>query len=785
MVRTCSFCLFHSNLSPAVSPSGAAEDGNTALVFTVSRSSTTQALTVAYALSGTASAGTDYPTPASSSVAFAIGQSMATVAITPTPDATPEPNETIIFTLTAGAGYGIGTNGSAIGTILSDELPVVQTAAVTGITPTTATSGGNVTSDGGTTVTERGVVYAQAPNPTLANALKLSSGIGTGSFTTSLSSLAIGTTYYLRAYALNAAGTAYGDPVQFTTSTPVGGPGWIPPTGLEHSMTVFAQVERNGSKIETLGSKLAAFTGTSVAGVASPVVGPGGVKLYIVTVWSSQPTATGMPLKAYDASTNEVLDVIETLSFSANGTLGTLTAPVVYHVTPGEVDQSIPLTQGWNWISFNALPGNHSPATVLSQYTPQDNDVIKGTAGSATWFGSQWYPSSGFTLDGGKLYQLRRQQASSTILTVRGLPVPASTAINLVTGWNWLGYVPQAPRAITPALTSASLTNNDLLKSQTDGTATWFGGAWFPDTLLMQPGRGYLLKVASEQTFRYDPAPPAGTPAGPPAAFAPLGLAASSGPGWQAPVGKENSMTLYARVELSGQRMETDGSLLGIFEGTQLSGVAGLVTGPSGKLFPLTAWSDAVFAPGMTLKAWDAATDRIVDLTPAVNFTLNGISGTIANPLVFAGTGLTPIEAWRLAEFGTPDNTGAGADTASPAGDGVTNLVKYALNLNPHESSTGELPVASLVTYPTGRHLTITFTRKPARNDVNLFVEVSGNLQAGSWTAIAGSLSGAPFAGPGLISEINSPEGTTTIEARDPASVGDASRHYMRIRVIR
>ena len=657
-------------------------------------------------------------------------------------------------------------------------MPIVTTNAVTGITPTTASTGGHVTSDGGTTVTERGVVYAQSPNPSLANALRAQAGTGTGTFTASLSGLAIGTTYYIRAYALNAAGTAYGETLQFATGTPAGGPGWLPPTGLEHSMTVYAQVERNGAKIETLGSKLAAFTGTNVAGVASPVIGPGEVKLYILTVWSSQPTAAALPLKSYDAGTNEVLDVIETLDFQSNGTLGTLTAPVVYHVTPGERDQIIPLSQGWNWISFNTLPANRTPDSVLSQHVPQDDDVIKGTAGSATWFGGQWYPSSGFTLDGGKLYLLRRQEPGSALLTVRGLPVPTATAISLVEGWNWLGYLPEEPRSITPALSSAILANNDLLKSQLDGTATWFGGQWFPDTLLMQQGRGYLLKVASAQTFRYDPETPASAPAG-------FVVGGSGIPDWQPPTGRENSMTLYARVELSGQRMETDGSLLGIFDGTQLAGVASLVSGPSGKLFPLTAWSNSVFAPDMSLKAWDAATNRIVDLNPAVNFTLNGISGTIASPLIFTGMALTPIEAWRLSHFGSSDNTGPGADTASPAGDGIHNLVKYALSMDPFTNGTATLPAGQFIVYPTGKHLSITFARDPTRNDIDLYVEVSDNLQAANWTTVATSLQGATFTGPGLVSQTTNPDGTITIEARDPIPLSDASRRYLHLRVAR
>ena len=109
-------------------------------------------------------------------------------------------------------------HGLSVRCILGDgaNLPAVTTAAVTNITLSTATSGGNVTYDGNTTVTERGVCWNTTGAPTL-NDSHTSDGSGTGSFTSTLASLAQGTTYYVRAYATNSMGTAYGNEVTFTT----------------------------------------------------------------------------------------------------------------------------------------------------------------------------------------------------------------------------------------------------------------------------------------------------------------------------------------------------------------------------------------------------------------------------------------------------------------------------------------------------------------------------------------------------------------------------------------
>ena len=100
--------------------------------------------------------------------------------------------------------------------------PTVTTSSPTSVTTNSATCGGNVTSDGGAAVTQRGVCYSTSPNPTTSSQT-ISGGSGTGSFTCSLAGLSANTTYYVRAYAINSAGTAYGDQQSFTTQSGGGG----------------------------------------------------------------------------------------------------------------------------------------------------------------------------------------------------------------------------------------------------------------------------------------------------------------------------------------------------------------------------------------------------------------------------------------------------------------------------------------------------------------------------------------------------------------------------------
>jgi uncharacterized protein (TIGR02145 family) len=97
------------------------------------------------------------------------------------------------------------------------SLPDVTTNPVTDIAQTTATSGGNVISDGGATVTERGVCWSTSQYPTIANN-KTIDGSGNGTFTSSITGLTASSTYFVRAYANNATGTGYGNQQSFTTS---------------------------------------------------------------------------------------------------------------------------------------------------------------------------------------------------------------------------------------------------------------------------------------------------------------------------------------------------------------------------------------------------------------------------------------------------------------------------------------------------------------------------------------------------------------------------------------
>lgn len=111
--------------------------------------------------------------------------------------------------------FGCEKNSSTTAEILS--LSTLTTLPVTSITSTTAISGGNITDSGGSKITVRGICWSTTGTPTITGN-HIVNGTGTGTFSGNITGLVAPATYYVRAYATNSSGTAYGNEVSFNTS---------------------------------------------------------------------------------------------------------------------------------------------------------------------------------------------------------------------------------------------------------------------------------------------------------------------------------------------------------------------------------------------------------------------------------------------------------------------------------------------------------------------------------------------------------------------------------------
>lgn len=126
--------------------------------------------------------------------------------------------------------YATNCEGTSYGEqqhFIPTAYPTLTTSPISDIDAPTATGGGNVIGSGDTAVTIRGVCWSTSPNPTLADNCT-NNGTGTGIYTSSLTGLLDRTTYYVRAYAVNSAGTAYGKQTSFYAKNRFPWPMFVP-----------------------------------------------------------------------------------------------------------------------------------------------------------------------------------------------------------------------------------------------------------------------------------------------------------------------------------------------------------------------------------------------------------------------------------------------------------------------------------------------------------------------------------------------------------------------------
>lgn len=292
------------------------------------------------------------------------------------------------------------------------------------------------------------------------------------------------------------------------------------------SMPLIVDLRTSDGSAAVEGDVLTAWVGNELRGRAEWSTGG-----FFLTVGSdAAPGAEFVTFKAYDASECTVLE--STTVRSAFGTVDAGQFAALPFDPAHRPDPSAPLRidgsttpvqvaemgLGWTLFSTNRLVSNQSVGSVLSTVIPETGDVVKSRTGF-----TQWAPGYGWVgdltqLDPGRAY-LARLGREGTLYLI-GVPAdPPSSPVPITDGWNWIGYVPEAPMGVAPALADlrSVLSNGDLIKSQF-AFSVYNGGNWTGSLTSMEPGMGYKLYLAdagSRTSFLYpdtQSAPKNGTP---------------------------------------------------------------------------------------------------------------------------------------------------------------------------------------------------------------------------------------------------------------------------------
>jgi parallel beta-helix repeat protein len=364
--------------------------------------------------------------------------------------------------LTAGAlyyvrAYATNSAGTGYGTQISFTTVSIPTLAATtaasAITGTTATSGGNVTGDGGASVTARGVCWSTSPNPTTANS-KTTNGTGTGTFTSSLTGLTTNTLYYVRAYATNSAGTGYGTQISFTTTFEVNvlNTGATPNDGTDDTgaiQTAVNQVAAHGSGTVLVPDGTYMINALVAVNLASNMT----FKMTSGAILKAIPnSALGYDIIKISGKTN------------VNVTGGKVQGERHQHLTPGDYETYPDIYGQWG---YGIDIGNSSYISVTGVTATEcwgDGFLIGEGAG----------PCSNITLDGVVADDNRRQGCSIT--WADGVLVQNSTFKNTN------GHAPKSGMDIEPDpggdyVRNVQILNNQFNNNYNTGLAMFSAGA--------------------------------------------------------------------------------------------------------------------------------------------------------------------------------------------------------------------------------------------------------------------------------------------------------------------
>jgi len=305
-------------------------------------------------------------------------------------------------------------------------IPTVTTTAASSITSSTAISGGNVTADGGATVTERGICYATTQTPTTANS-KVTSGTGTGTFTASMSGLAASTTYYVRAYAINSNGTAYGAQQSFTTLTSGGGTVTIG-TGTStqgYPINCYYGYERSASiytaaEVGVTGSlTMVEWYPTLTTSYSVPV------NIYIKQTTASTITATTWATSISGAT----LVYSGTMAGTTANTWKAFTLSTPFNFTGGTNNLMVLVETNYGGTGAGSSTGpavRYTTATSRHMYVKADNTAPTGT-GTVT----SYRPNIRLTIGGSAAPQATEQNVENVFNVISAFPNPTTGLITI------------------------------------------------------------------------------------------------------------------------------------------------------------------------------------------------------------------------------------------------------------------------------------------------------------------------------------------------------------------
>lgn len=415
-------------------------------------------------------------------------------------------------------------------------------------------------------------------------------------------------------------------------------PDWqVNPADYQYNMTIYGKIRVAGIFSNNPDDMLGAFLNGKCVGVAhNSYIKDNDLWYVFLTVYSDSIQARDLEFRIWDAGNGKIYQGIPStpLTFINDAVAGAPRTPIIFDGKEMLIE-NIPLTTGWNWISFN-LRGQKlsNPAEALANGTWLSGDLVKHDlrgfdqySATAGWIGTLG------AFDNTSLFKLKT--ATTQTLSMTGTAVDVTKTPITLKGhrWNYISYLPQGNMTLKEALAGYEAWEGDQIKSQTgfamyDPRLGWVGSMQF-----LEPGKGYMLyrSAGADTSFVYPHTP--GT----------LRLAHGDG----IPQGSsrlnfqelpvksnfsfERNMTVVAASDPAFTLLRTDKVLA--YAGTDLRGEAQLIENP------VTGGSALFFnIPGADNPMIDFKVERggktIAETGPVLSYRSDGMLGSLKQPLL-------------------------------------------------------------------------------------------------------------------------------------------------------
>jgi hypothetical protein len=314
--------------------------------------------------------------------------------------------------------------------------------------------------------------------------------------------------------------------------------------------------------------------------------------------------------------------------FEVNGNHGAPTLPAAITAT-SQITASIDFPAGWTWFSLNLEPDDMSTNAVLSSLLVTSTDLVR----DQTTF-SQFVEGAGWV---GTLTDLRNESmhlinlAEAAELEIVGYAVdPEVTTIQTVSGWNWVGFLPQESQPVDFALSSLPSKTGDIIKSQFAFAQYVQTIGWVGSLRFMNPQLGYQLRVTDPGELAYPFYTPSARPlASPPEAVVPED--------WVVDARRyPYNMALMAVVEGEGAGLEEAGDVVASFVDGECRGVGQTVFVPSlgAHVAFVMVYADEPSGDVVEFRLFDASDEAERHVPTLLDFEANAVVGSLSEPVV-------------------------------------------------------------------------------------------------------------------------------------------------------